>query len=60
MYMIGRTAEAATKRQYASLGRLSSHLLDSVQGLATLKLFGQAAAQVQNIARVATSSAARQ
>jgi ATP-binding cassette subfamily C protein CydCD len=53
MYMIGRTAETATKRQYESLGRLSSHLLDSVQGLTTLKLFGQAAGQVQNIARVA-------
>ena len=53
MYMIGRTAETATERQYESLGRLSSHLLDSVQGLTTLKLFGQAAAQVQNIALVA-------
>jgi ATP-binding cassette subfamily C protein CydCD len=53
MYMIGRTAETATERQYESLGRLSSHLLDSVQGLTTLKLFGQAIAQVQNIARVA-------
>jgi ATP-binding cassette subfamily C protein CydCD len=53
MYMIGRTAETATKRQYESLGRLSSHLLDSVQGLTTLKLFGQATAQVRNIGRVA-------
>ena len=53
MYMIGRTAETATERQFESLGRLSSHLLDSVQGLTTLKLFGQATAQVQNIAPVA-------
>ncbi len=53
MYMIGRTAEAATARQYATLGRMSSHLLDSIQGLATLKIFGQAAAQAANIARVA-------
>ncbi len=53
MYMIGRTAEAATTRQYATLGRMSSHLLDSIQGLATLKLFGQATAQAANIARVA-------
>ena len=53
MYMIGRTAEVATQRQYTTLGRLSSHLLDSLQGLTTLKLFGQSAAQVGNIARVA-------
>jgi len=53
MYMIGRTAETATQRQYAALGRLSSHLLDSVRGLTTLKLFGQAAAQVDNVGRVA-------
>ena len=53
MYMIGRTAEQATSRQYATLGRMSSHLLDSIQGLTTLKIFGQAAAQVANIGRVA-------
>jgi len=53
MYMIGRTAELATHRQYETLGRLSSHLLDSLQGLTTLKIFGQSVAQVKNIARVA-------
>ena len=53
MYMIGRTAEQATARQFAALGRLSSHLLDSIQGLVTLKLFGQSKAQVENIRRVA-------
>ena len=53
MYMIGRSAELATTRQYETLGRLSSHFLDSLQGLTTLKLFGQSAAQVRNIARVA-------
>jgi len=31
MYMIGRSAEIATTRQYETLGRLSSHLLDSLQ-----------------------------
>ena len=53
MYMIGRTAEQATSRQYATLGRMSSHLLDSIQGLATLKIFGQAGAHAANIGRVA-------
>lgn len=52
MSMIGRGAEAATKRQYDTLSLLSAHFLDSLQGLTTLKLFGQSKAQVQNIARV--------
>ncbi len=52
MYIIGRGAEVVTKRQYETLSRLSAHLLDSLQGLTTLKLFGQAKAQARNIARV--------
>jgi ATP-binding cassette subfamily C protein CydCD len=52
MYMIGRGAQAVTDRQYDTLSRLSAHFLDSLQGLTTLKLFGQSKAQVQNIARV--------
>ncbi len=52
MYLIGRGAEAVTKRQYETLSRLSAHFLDSLQGLTTLKLFGQARAQARNIARV--------
>jgi ATP-binding cassette subfamily C protein CydCD len=52
MYMIGRTATSATQRQYESLGRLSSHFLDSLQGLTTLKLFGQSRAQIRNVERV--------
>ena len=52
MYMIGRGSEVVTKRQYETLSRLSSHFLDSLQGLTTLKLFGQSKAQAQNIAKV--------
>src|SRR5512143_1833282 len=52
MYMIGRGAEAVTKRQYETLSRLSAHFLDSLQGLTTLKLFGQAKARSRNIAKV--------
>ena len=52
MYMIGRSAEAVTKRQYETMSRLAAHFLDSLQGLTTLKLFGQSKAQVQNISKV--------
>jgi ATP-binding cassette subfamily C protein CydCD len=52
MYLIGRDAKVATKRQYETMNRLSAHFLDSLQGLTTLKLFGQAKAQIQNIAKV--------
>ena len=52
MYMIGRSAEGVTKKQYETLSRLSAHFLDSLQGLTTLKLFGQSKAQAQNIAKV--------
>ncbi len=52
MYMIGRSAEGVTKKQYETLSRLSAHFLDSLQGLTTLKLFGQSKAQTQNIAKV--------
>jgi ATP-binding cassette, subfamily C, bacterial CydCD len=52
MYMIGRSAEGVTKQQYKTLSRLSAHFLDSLQGLTTLKLFGQSKAQTQNIAKI--------
>ena len=41
MILIGKGAEAVTKRQYETLNRLSAHFLDSLQGLTTLKIFGQ-------------------
>jgi ATP-binding cassette subfamily C protein CydCD len=52
MIMIGKGAEIVTKRQYHTLARLSAHFLDSLQGLTTLKLFGQSKAHAQNIAKV--------
>ncbi|WP_345323761.1 ABC transporter transmembrane domain-containing protein [Candidatus Villigracilis proximus] len=52
MIMIGKGAEAVTKRQYETLRLLSAHFLDSLQGLTTLKLFGQSKAQTQTIAQV--------
>lgn len=50
MILIGKTAEVHTKRQWESLSRLAAHFLDSLQGLTTLKLFGQSAAQARKIA----------
>ncbi|MFZ5857328.1 MAG: thiol reductant ABC exporter subunit CydD [Chloroflexota bacterium] len=52
MIMIGKGAEIVTKRQYETLRLLSAHFLDSLQGLTTLKLFGQSKAQVKTIAQV--------
>lgn len=51
MIMIGKGAEVVTKRQYDTLRLLSAHFLDSLQGLTTLKLFGQSKAHAKNIAR---------
>ncbi len=52
MIMIGKGAEVVTKRQYETLRRLSAHFLDSLQGLTTLKLFGQSKAQAKTIAKI--------
>lgn len=49
MVIIGKAAEALTKRQYASLNRMSSHFFDVLQGLTTLKILGQARGQAQVI-----------
>lgn len=50
MILIGRGSEAVTRRQYDTLGRLSAHFLDSLQGLATLKMFGRSKAHARSIA----------
>ena len=50
MYLIGKTAEALTKRQWDTLSRLSAHFFDSLQGLATLKQLGQSKVHARSIA----------
>ncbi len=50
MYLIGKTAEALTKRQWDTLSRLSAHFFDSLQGLTTLKELGRSKEQAQSIA----------
>src|SRR5512134_1973385 len=52
MIMIGKGAEIVTRRQFQTLSRLSAHFLDSLQGLTTLKLFGQSKAHAKNIENV--------
>jgi ATP-binding cassette, subfamily C, bacterial CydCD len=52
MIMIGKGAEIVTHRQYKTLSRLSAHFLDSLQGLTTLKIFGQSKAHAKNIEKV--------
>ncbi|MGE5462206.1 MAG: thiol reductant ABC exporter subunit CydD [Syntrophothermus sp.] len=52
MILIGKGAEIVTQRQYRTLSRLSAHFLDSLQGLTTLKIFGQSKAHAKNIEKV--------
>ncbi|MCJ7723593.1 MAG: thiol reductant ABC exporter subunit CydD, partial [Anaerolineales bacterium] len=49
IYLIGKAAESLTKRQWETMSRLSAHFLDSLQGLATLKLFGKSKAHAKTI-----------
>jgi thiol reductant ABC exporter CydD subunit len=52
MVLIGSAADALTRRQWASLSRMSAHFLDVLQGLSTLKHLGRSREQRQTIARV--------
>ncbi len=52
MALIGSLADTLTRRQWASLSRMSAHFLDVLQGLTTLKMFGRSREQIETIARV--------
>ena len=52
MALVGLQTEAANRRQFRLLARLSHHFLDVVSGLPTLKLFGRARAQAATIRRI--------
>jgi len=52
MALVGMRTEAANRRQFRLLQRLSHHFLDVVAGLGTLKLFGRARAQAGIIRRI--------
>ena len=52
MALVGLGTADASRRQFQQLERLSHHFLDVVAGLATLRLFGRARAQIHTIANV--------
>ncbi|MGW5419914.1 thiol reductant ABC exporter subunit CydD [Streptomyces sp. NPDC003943] len=52
MILIGWYTQARMDRQWQLLSRLSGHFLDVVAGLPTLKVFGRAKAQAENIRRI--------
>lgn len=52
MVLIGKGAEALTRRQYQMLGHLSAQLLDALYGLTTLKLFGRSREYAETVAQV--------
>ncbi|WP_433203053.1 thiol reductant ABC exporter subunit CydD [Dactylosporangium sp. CS-047395] len=52
MALVGLHTEAANRRQFRLLTRLSHHFLDVVAGLPTLRVFGRAKRQAQVIAAI--------
>ncbi|MET0864170.1 MAG: ABC transporter transmembrane domain-containing protein, partial [Nakamurella sp.] len=52
MALVGMHTEAANRRQFRLLARLSHHFLDVVAGLPTLRVFGRAKRQAGIIARI--------
>jgi ATP-binding cassette, subfamily C, bacterial CydD len=50
MVMIGRGAESLNQKNFQILSRMSAHFLDTLQGLATLKLFQRAKGEAGRIA----------
>jgi ATP-binding cassette, subfamily C, bacterial CydD len=53
MVLVGSQAEAVNRRQWRQLLLMGAHFLDAVQGLATLKLFGRARAEIALVGRIA-------
>ncbi len=52
MVLIGKYADAMTRKRWNQLGQMSAHFLDVLQGLTTLKLFGRTQAQQATIRQV--------
>jgi ATP-binding cassette subfamily C protein CydD len=53
MALVGMGAASANRSQFLAMARMSGYFLDRLQGLATLKLFGQATQELANIDRIA-------
>jgi ATP-binding cassette subfamily C protein CydD len=52
MVVVGSYAEQRVQRQWSALSLMSAHLLDALQGLPTLVLFGRAEAETERVARI--------
>ena len=52
MVFIGYQAEATNQRQWQKLLLMSSHFLDMLQGITTLKLFGRARDEIEIVTRI--------
>lgn len=52
MILIGRGSESLNRRQWGRLSRMAGHLLDLVQGLPDLKIFGAARREAAAVARI--------
>ncbi|GAA2374462.1 thiol reductant ABC exporter subunit CydD [Dactylosporangium salmoneum] len=52
MALVGLQTEAANRRQFRLLSRLSHHFLDVIAGLPTLRVFGRARRQAEVIAQI--------
>ncbi len=53
MALVGMGAASANRSQFLAMARMSGYFLDRLQGLATLKLFGQATQELANIDKIA-------
>lgn len=54
MALVGMGAASANRQQFLSMARMSGYFLDRLQGLTTLKLFGQTETELIAISEVAT------
>lgn len=52
MVLIGRAAEGVTKHQWIALTRLGSYLLDTLQGIGTLKMLGRGRERAVDVCEV--------
>ncbi|MGZ4980087.1 MAG: thiol reductant ABC exporter subunit CydD [Methylobacter sp.] len=53
MALVGMGAASANRSQFLAMARMSGYFLDRLQGLTTLKLFGQATQELANINQIA-------
>lgn len=54
MALIGMGAASAQRNQFLAMSRMSGYFLDRLKGLTTLKLFGQADAELNRVEGIAT------